>query len=184
MKLLWVEDDVELAKIMAGRLAFSADGTNFEARIATSMKEASRAIESAKFDAVFVDLMLSHWTDSKFSSEASSPPLLEMLRTSNPNTKIIAYSNYFDSLGDADLRQQFNADFVFTKRPGNRDVGDQLAEVLRDFLPPANSEKERLEPSLIIPARQSIVTINTRLAGIFRKDPELLKTIRLMRRTV
>jgi CheY-like chemotaxis protein len=177
MNVLLVDDDIEQAKNMAGRLEFGMRGENLYTYIATSIEDAGHAIERDKYDAVLIDLVISNSPSNKFLSEETASTVLEIVRRSNPDTKIIAYSNYFDSLEDADLRKQFNADFIFTKRPGNDDVGDQLAGVLMDFLPSAKSVSERPDPALILPARKSIITVNTRLAEIFRKDPRLLKEI-------
>jgi hypothetical protein len=56
--------------------------------------------------------------------------------------------------------------------PGMMMSGDQLAGVLMDFLPSAKSVSERPDPALILPARKSIITVNTRLAEIFPKRPK------------
>ena len=127
MNVLFVEDNLEQAVNMAGRLRFSMRGEKLYTHIATTIEEAHRAIESDEYDAVLFDLALTFSPGNVPLSEESGSSFHEMLRRSNPSTKIISYSNYFDSLRDTDLRKQFNADFIFTKRHGNNDIGNQLA---------------------------------------------------------
>jgi restriction endonuclease Mrr len=64
------------------------------------------------------------------------------------------------------------------KKPRPEDVfGEELSKVLKDFLPAEKPPEEKPDVSLILPACKSIVTVNTRLAEIFRRDPKLLRAI-------
>lgn len=151
---------------------------DLDSHIANTAIDAFEEVGRRKYDAVIIDLMLAPGWDREPSSHSTGVALLEQLQKRTPDTKIVLYTSFLDPKFDADLRRQVKgADFVF-KKPRPEDVfDDELARVLKDFLPADKPPDEKPDASLILPARQSIVTVNSRLADIFRREPELLRTI-------
>ena len=178
MRVLIVDDEDQEAHRIAERLKSILPMVDLDTHIANTVIEALEEVGRNKYDVAITDMMLSEGRDGEPSLPSMGVAFLEQLQDLTPETKIIVYTNFIDLAFDIDLRNQVkSADFLF-KRPQIHDLFDNdLAKVLKDFLPEDKPTDKRPDVSLILPARKSIVTVNTRLTDMFRREPQLLRTI-------
>lgn len=178
MKVLIVDDEVQEAHRITEQLKSILPKVDLDTHIARTAIEAFEMAGRNKYDVAITDLMLSAMRDGEPSPHTMGVAFLEQLQELTPETKIIVYTSFIDLAFDTDLRKQMKgADFLF-KRPLIHDLFENdLAKVLKDFLPANKPSDKRPDVLLIIPARKSIVTVNTRLADMFRREPQLLRTI-------
>lgn len=178
MQVLWIDDDYQFANVMAERLRSVLPKVDLKTHITGSLSDAFDEVGRTKYDVVIMDCHLAPRSDPDTLTHATGLDLLRIMRERTPQAKFIAYSRFMDPLIDPDLRKKIaGADFLFNKPRSAHVLGVKLARVLRDFLPSDMPPRDKPEPSLILPARQSIITINTKLADKFRRNPELLRTI-------